>query len=189
MVFVDGENLLTRFEAMLVAGRKARAAIGSAKTAYSEKRFVWNPAVVQGLNEGPLVRVSYYTTATGDTDSIELLEAEISQLHADLILKNGHIANNVTGVVPRVFKKQSRGTRTKSVDISICVDMMQHAYQSSVDDLFLISGDGDYAPLARQIMATGKRLHIAALSSGLSTVIRKTCDRFVNLDSILLLPG
>lgn len=196
IVFVDGENLLLRFQSMKDAGRKMRTGAHQyefhrhlGQVIHSQDRYVWNPSIVREVADGPLARVNYYTTFQGSTDDLEALETQISGLKAHLIL--GHhggvdtLMPNATGLVPKVFKKQSRGKKTKSVDINICVDVLTQAYQGAVDDIYIVSGDGDYAPLIEQVMRTGKRVHVAALSDGLSPVMRRISDHFVLLDEVM----
>lgn len=189
MVFVDGENLLLRYEAMLKEGLtpngRPQHGFEAPMTIHQAGRFVWNPSIPRELQDGPLIRVNYYTTAIGDHTAIEALEDELARLKANIHLANGHFANAVTSIVPKVYKKQKVGVKTKSVDINICVDMLQQAYQSGVDDLMLVSGDGDYVPLVKAVMAAGKRVHIAALSSGLSPMMRRVSDHFIDLDRVM----
>lgn len=192
MVFVDGENLLLRYEAMLALGRAPRGRPQSyydpEVTTYQPKRFVWNADIPSQLQDGPLIRVTYYTTAVGSPQDIETLEDELARLQSNIELSGGGVRKGVTNLVPRVFKKQKSGSKTKSVDINICVDMLQQAYQSGADDLLLVSGDGDYVPLVKAVMAAGKRVYIAALSSGLAPPMKRVADRFIDLDSVMFMP-
>lgn len=189
MVFVDGENLLLRFQAMLKAGciphGRPQSGLDSPVTAHSPGRYVWNANIPPALQDGPLVRVTYYTTFSGASEDLNLMEDEIAGLKANLRLRNGHFVNAATSLVPKVYKKQKSGHKTKSVDVNICVDMLLQAHQRGVDDLVLVSGDGDYTPLVSAAMAAGKRVHVAALSSGLSPMMRRVADNFVDLDRVL----
>lgn len=181
---------------MVEAGRKPRTAphpheyirkVGV--VTHSKDRFVWNPAIIREVAHGPLIRANYYTTFQGAPDELAALEAEISGMKAHLV--RGYPGavedqlHNATSLVPKVFKKQKRGTKTKSVDINICVDVLTQAYQGAVDDIYIVSGDGDYAPLIEQTMRTGKRVHVAALSDGLSPVMRRISDHFISLDEVM----
>jgi uncharacterized LabA/DUF88 family protein len=190
MAFVDGENLLKRYESMAADGWGPRLTPGHfgqflSKSTHQPGRLVWNPFVVREVGTGPLLRVNYYTTAVGDANALETLELDIAALTADLV-NTGMVmgAGSRTNLVPQVFKKQQRGQKTKSVDINLCVDVLTQAYQSSVDDIVIVSGDGDFAPLIRQTMSAGKRVHIAALSSGLSPRLRSISDHFIDLDPV-----
>ncbi len=196
IAFIDGENLLNRFESMLNEGRKPRTEPNGNDFVYrlgyvrhSPRKFVWNPNIIREVTGGPLIRVNYYSTFEGSVEDMETLQGEIASLKSNLVIGSSgsveHVLNNATNLVPKIFKKQKRGSKTKSVDINICVDVLTQAYQGSVDDIYIVSGDGDYAPLIEQTMRTGKRVHVAALSSGLSPVMRRISDHFVDLDQVM----
>ena len=59
------------------------------------------------------------------------------------------------------------------------------SYHRDVDTVFLLSGDGDYLPLVKEIMRTGTQVWVGAFSDGLNPKIPSAVDRFIDLDQIL----
>lgn len=60
------------------------------------------------------------------------------------------------GVDPRFFPNSTEG-REKGIDVSLAVDAVQVALERKIDVAALVTGDGDYAPLARTLMKQGVR--------------------------------
>jgi hypothetical protein len=67
IIFVDGENLTYRYQAMVAAGRNPK---GSTK--HEVDTFVWAPAIVH-YSSWRLTRVSYYTSVVGDDTRLQQL--------------------------------------------------------------------------------------------------------------------
>lgn len=65
---------------------------------------------------------------------------------------------------------------------------MRAALSTPVDVICLISGDGDYLPLIQEVTRTGKRIYVAALSSGLNPQLIRSVDSFLNLDPLFFFP-
>ena len=170
MVFVDGENLCVRFERMCKEGKIPKQTVQ-----HQAGKFVWR----QGFPVNwPLdvLRVTYYTTVVGAEDALQELEDRIGSL-------TWKRSDNFLGrLVPRVFKKAKSGEKTKSVDINLCVDILRHCYANDIDTVALMSGDGDYLPLLREVMRRGKHVCVAAFSSGLNPEIGRTVDGLQILD-------
>ncbi|MYN42758.1 NYN domain-containing protein [Duganella sp. FT109W] len=188
MAFVDGENLLNRFEAMVGEGLKHRDHTPQGGMAepikYDPKKFVWSPYTIANLYGGDILeRVTYYTTMTGDVDALEDLNTAIGSCQTREI-PYASIGQHQLRVLPKVFKKEARRTKTKSVDISICVDVMEYVKNDALDAVYLVSGDVDYRPLIEAVMRAGKRAYVASLSSGRGLGYSNVPDRYVNLDSL-----
>ena len=105
MVFVDGENLVQRYQAMLDEGYENRE---DANIAHEKDVYVWAPhlTVKPGLNQ--VVRANYYTYAYGDLDKIRKVKDEIKALqsgqYSDPRIQwvGGQLINQL---YPVVFKK------------------------------------------------------------------------------------
>jgi uncharacterized LabA/DUF88 family protein len=165
MVFVDGENLAIRYGAMLKGGQP----LASLASWYRRDVGVWaqelNPSSLS-LSGTRIMRKYYYTSLVGDDNKI----AET----ADWLKSRGFES-------PRVFKKdKERGS--KQVDISLATDMLVHASRKHYDVAVLVAGDEDYVPLVRAVKGEGPRVHIWFVSDGLSPLLRREADYFVNLD-------
>lgn len=106
MIFVDGENLTYRFQAMVAAGRTPKAQIQ-----HESDTFVWIPEIVN-YSSWLLIRISYYTSVTGDDVRLQQLAEKLAAIRYDYHAGFGFLN-------PHIFKKQKRGDKTKSVDINL----------------------------------------------------------------------
>jgi uncharacterized LabA/DUF88 family protein len=164
MIFVDGENFAIR--AKVVAEAQGREFKNPA--VYQPDVFLWVPAFNQ---PGPVgvVRKFYYTSVQSDAPALADVEDRF---------KNAGIE------APRVFKK-AKGSRSKRVDISLATDMLLHATRRHYDAV-LVAGDEDYVPLVEAVQAEGRRVHLWFFENGLSPVLKRAVDHFVNIQSDVL---
>lgn len=171
MVFVDGENLAIRYGAMLKAGREPLADVF-----YQPGVLAWGVGCV-GLGLHEVVRATYYTSVTGTHDAVDEVVDRIQGLRF-----NGQPhprMNNTLNAV--VFKKEGR-SKGKGVDIRMTVDILSHAIRGNTDAIYLVSGDGDFVPVVEEVRRAGVEVYVAALSSGISSQLRRAADVFVDLD-------
>jgi len=174
VLFVDGENLVFRYQESLKAGRKPANGV-----IHEPDVFVWHPGVTT-VTSFDLFRVCYYTTVVGDDQRLE----QIKQKLASIIFKADTTGDSVmTGqIVPLIFKKPQKSNKTRVVDIHMIIDVMKYAHLNVVDLIYLISGDQDYLPLITEVMRQGKQVYVGALSSGLGKPLVYSCDEFFDLD-------
>lgn len=165
MVFIDGENLAIRYGEMLgTAQPNEQIAHWYRKDVAVWAQSLSPPQHLRGGNA--VVRKYYYTSMAGSPENLDGT--------TDWLKSRGFES-------PRVFKKtKNRGS--KQVDISLATDMLTHASRKHYDVAVLVAGDEDYAPLVRAVKNEGPRVHIWFVSSGLSPVLRREADYFVNLD-------
>jgi uncharacterized LabA/DUF88 family protein len=173
MGFVDGENLVFRYQEMLEEGRKPNA------HRHIPDVFVWHPHMGSLRN---LVRVNYYTSAVGTEEHINTIRDEIGQCDVTALLGNSRLCAHV-------FKKPSNTKKSKLVDITLTIDALRHAHSNHVDRFVIFSGDGDFVPLVREIMRAGKQVVVGAFSNGLNSEMRRIGDQFLNLDEWFFLPS
>ena len=172
MVFVDGENVVFNYQ-MLLKDNRSRDSVKHKKDVY-----VWEPRSIinQGLHE--IIRVNYYTYATGSDESIDEIKNEIKSLvftkHTDSKLPD-HL-------FPIVFKKSKKSAQSKGVDIQMTVDILSQIYSDNVDTVYLIAGDGDYLPIIDEVIRMGKQIYLAAFSAGLNKKLEHRVDQFSLLD-------
>ena len=150
-------------------------------TVHIENTFVWHPNMVHVAKLDQIVRVSFYTSAVGDELRISNIQDQISSIVYSP-------AGYGRKIHPRVFKKAAKSQKSKNVDIAITIDALRHCYLNHVDDLCLFSGDGDYIPLIQEVMRSGKRVTLGALSSGLNPDLKRSVDSFIDLDQQFFLP-
>lgn len=181
MVFVDGENLVSRYQAMLDEGWSPR----KEGVEHAKDVFVWEPtSVFVGLNV--VLRATYYTYVQGSTEATNDVEKKIKELYFINYrppgTNFGHLPSTLT---PCVFSKP-KNRKAKGVDIQLTVDILTHAYQDNCDTVYLMSGDGDYVPVLEEVQRLGKQVFISAFSSGLSPKLRLMADSFQLLDAYYL---
>jgi uncharacterized LabA/DUF88 family protein len=141
MVFVDGENLAIRFDAML----KERGMKPRAEAVYVPDVLVWAPEL-SGRDDGfvthmHIVRRHFYTSVQGDEVKLDAIERKLKDVGIE---------------APRVFKKV-KGERRKRVDVSLATDMLLHASRKHYDVAVLVTGDEDFVPLVRSRELGGRR--------------------------------
>ena len=187
MVFVDGENLVLRFQAMLNEGRKIRE---DANIKHEKDIYVWSPyfTVKPGLNQ--VIRAYYYTYAFGDEARLRHIKDQIKSMQSGQYQEHGAhsaIGKLINQLYPIVFKKE-RGKKAKGVDIQLTVDILSNVYKDNVDSIYLVSGDGDYKPVLEEAIRHGKHVFVAALSNGLNQELKYIADRFIDLDNYYFQP-
>jgi uncharacterized LabA/DUF88 family protein len=186
MVFIDGENLVIRYQDMINKGKKQKL-----HTKHHKDVYVWNDEMIPS-EEIDLRRVTYYTSAVGSDDYITKLREEIHSFgyrfrgQPDTFHGETRYQEQYGYVVPKLYKKPAKKQRSRQVDINITIDILSHATPRQVDRMILISGDGDFIPLIREVMRRGIQVHVYALSSGLNNDLKVVADKFKLLDSRLL---
>lgn len=181
ILFIDGENLAFRYQEMLKAGRKPKDGI-----THIPDIFVWHSHIAN-LWQIDFYRVLFYSSVVGDDVKIKEVKECISK---QIFHERTEISHNYFGelqIVPWIFKKESKSHKSRLVDISITIDSMRFSYTDAADVLCFISGDGDFLNLYAEIMRNGKKVSVAALSSGLSEPIKCSVDYFINLDDVLFI--
>lgn len=180
ILFVDGENLVFRYQEMLSAGRKPLPDV-----VHLQDVLVWHNNVTMHSSFG-FTRVCYYTSVVGDDDAVAATKAKIAKI---VFRCRPNLQMDFTGqLVPRVFKKPAQSKKTRHVDIQIIIDVMRSAHATAHDLIFVASGDGDYLPLFNEVMHTGKQLYVAGFSSGLNAAIPYNVDEFFELDRFFFQP-
>jgi uncharacterized LabA/DUF88 family protein len=180
MIFIDGENMVCRYQEMIKHGRKPR----DRAVLHKVDTYIWSPDTwVPRFHI--VVRATYYTYVKGDNLKVEAVSEELRQMKFDQFSVAGQpsMVFSPDRLYPSVFKK-SKGAKAKGVDIKMTVDILTHAYQDNLDSILLISGDGDYKPVIEECIRRGKQVYIAAFSSGLSEGLKLIADEFVCLDDI-----
>lgn len=179
MAFVDGENLVCRFQAMKEAGR-----IPHDDVLHIPDVVAWRPRTIQaGLTI--VLRTTYYTCTTGGDAGVGAVEEALGKATFNQYSPPGGMIgpqppNNVR---PCVFRKM-KNRREKGVDIRMTVDILTHIHQNNLDVVYLVPGDGDYMPVVDEAVRCGKQVYVAALSSGLSAGLVNRADQFVSLDDV-----
>lgn len=75
----------------------------------------------------------------------------------------------------------------KEVDVAMACQMVVHALKDNYDVAIVLSGDRDFIPAIQEVQAAGKKVEVAAFSKHMAKEMRRTSDRYTELDSIPLL--
>jgi uncharacterized LabA/DUF88 family protein len=173
LVLIDGENLVFRYQEMVKAGRKPKAEI-----VHIPDVFVWHKSILDNLVIN-VSRAIYYTSAQGDDNYLDSISRQIQKVN----YKVRDISYTMSGrLVPRVFKKSNKSTKSRHVDIQITLDALVSACTHDVADFYIISGDSDFIPVIEQLIRFGKVVKVGALSSGLYSRLDLVPDDFEILD-------
>ena len=195
MFFIDGENLVLRYQSMLEQGYKPHN-----KVIHEKDVFVWSPQLIWPRPRD-ILRVTHYVSVVGDDEKILSISSKIKELEYRYqsepivteasVRVHGYVHRDTyTGhVFPRVFKKFNRQAHSKGVDLSIAIDMLNSASLGNVDVLCLVSGDGDFIPLIEAVMRKGVQVNLLALSDGLNPQLPISADEFECIDFLLFQKG
>jgi uncharacterized LabA/DUF88 family protein len=179
MLFIDGDNLLARYEAMCTAGYTPHSTV-----THEPDSFVWSPQFAIPLpppypNHVLLQRAYYYCSVVGAHEKLATVESRLKSLAALYELP----AASFCALHPVVFKKENRKDKASGIDVRMAVDALTHIYNDNLDVISIVSGDGDFLPVAEEAIRRGKKVHVAALSSGLNARWKRAADVFTDLDS------
>lgn len=180
IIFVDGENLVLRYQSMLAAGKAA-----SDKVSHMPDIFAWHPTITEWCLLD-IARVYFYSSVVGDDQKLAETKATVAKTIFSFEPEKG--VDGSAQIVPVIFKKRAKSHKSRQVDIQITLDMMRFAQNPSIDLLYLVSGDGDYLPVIQEVMRLGNEVYVAALSSGLSPELRYSVDEFYDLDPVFFPP-
>jgi len=174
MVFIDGENLVFRYQTMSKKGRIPKPGV-----IHIEDVLVWTYGVYTP-GDYDILRANYYTYAIGDDERI----ADINMKLKQLAFLTSFVTTLPRTLTPIVFRKPKQSAKAKGVDIQLTVDVLSHVHRDNLDAIFLLTGDGDYAPLIEEVLRCGKQVYIGAFSDGLNPKLVTLADEFYSLDNI-----
>ena len=181
LIFVDGENLIRRYEEMVKGGRIPRP-----DNVYIKGSFVWNQRVLDD-QLWDVKRLSYYTHAVGDDNTVQSVRQKISATVFRCTTDPKNQLSFSGQIIPFVRKKLSKAKKESICDISIAVDVMRACYRDHAEAIWLFSGDGDFVQLVEEAVHAGKRVYQSAFSSGLNDELRYVVDEFILLDNFFFL--
>ena len=174
LAFVDGENLVCRFQAIKEAGR-----VPKPEVIHETDSFVWVPEITRWTMMD-LIRVTYYTSVVGDGEKVRAIEGKISNTR--YVCRSQEYVGDAK-LIPRVHKKHRDSKKSKVVDIDIAIDVMKAALEMPIDGIFLLTGDGDYLTLVQEVTrSSSKQIYLGAFSSGLAPELPNNVEEFLDLD-------
>lgn len=180
IAFVDGENLSCRYQEMIRSGRTPVDGV-----VHIEDSFIWVHSITTTWTEFDLIRVLYYTSVVGAEDRVSEISAKIGAT----IFKT--LAGGTIGkaqIIPVVHKKPGNSRKSKVIDIGLTIDVMRAALTMPIDGIWILSGDGDYLQLVREVTRSSKQIYVGAFSSGLSPALKTSVEAFIDLDAMFFAP-
>ena len=185
MIFIDGENLLLRYEAMREergepSGPRDALNLGaSPQVTYVPGRYVWHP-LTAAVHGHEIIRATYYTHVVGDVNKVKEINTALAALHFD----KHWASESPHTLTPWIFHKKKDSKKEKTVDVKMTVDILTHVHHDNVDSVYLVTGDGDFLPVIKEAVHSGKNVYLAALSSGLHPDLKNYVDDFRDLDPL-----
>ena len=83
------------------------------------------------------------------------------------------------------YIQRSDGSAKGDWDVGITVDALEHA--DDVDEIILVSGDGDFDILVNALKAKGKTVTVYGVPALTAESIQKVASKYVPIDATLLL--
>lgn len=170
MGFVDGENLVMRYQEM----SKSRPSYEH--VVHMQDRYVWCKDFPTDRDFEWIV-INYYASIVGDEQLIDTLEQQIKNIRTDCFNPIGFCP-----LRPHLFKKANNTRSSKGVDIKLAVDVLSNVYNNNINIVYLFSGDGDFVPMIKEVQRMGKYVVLGAFSNGLNTKLLRVVDDFKRLD-------
>jgi uncharacterized LabA/DUF88 family protein len=127
---------------------------------------------------GYLIRAFYYTTLV-ENDEYSSIRPLV-----DWLDYNGY---TVVTKVAREFTDAVGRRRIKgNMDIELTIDALN--ISSKVDQIYIMSGDGDFRPLVEELQRRGVRVSIVSTVASqppmVSDELRRQCDEFIDIASL-----
>jgi uncharacterized LabA/DUF88 family protein len=123
-----------------------------------------------------LVRTYYYYAPVDQVDDPDLYRMQQPFLKA---LRNIPYFQVQLG---RLERRPTGQYMEKGIDVYLATDMLKYAYKDIYDTAIIVSGDGDFTYVVREVKDLGKHVENASLRSSRSMALSQTCDRFTLLD-------
>lgn len=175
MIFIDGENLVFRYQESIEEGKTPRDDI-----VHIRDVFVWNPGFSTSTRGFSIIRANYYTSSIGSEQKLSEIKEKIRNQQFSAPRHGGPFINPLdrlpSYLSPIVFKRSSDTRQSKGVDIQMTVDILSHVYKNNVEAIYIMTGDGDFLPIIEEVLRQGKQVYLSAFSSGLNRAYPVNAD-------------
>ncbi len=135
----------------------------SARNIFNRK-VNFSKIVEETVGDSNLVRAIAYTVSTKTGEEEPFFEA----------LRHGGIE-----VVSKELLEYAGGSKKGDWDVGITVDIVRML--DMLDVVVLVSGDGDFAPLADYVRSRGRIMHVASFRESTSSMLVESTDIYTNL--------
>jgi uncharacterized protein (TIGR00288 family) len=140
----------------------------TAKNVYNFSRVNFGNVVYEAVGNRSLVRAVAYVISTESRDEQSFFEA-LEKQGIEIKTKDLQIFID--------------GSKKADWDVAIAVDAMRIAQK--VDAVVLVTGDGDFVPLAQYLKQLGVQVEIACFEKSISAKLREEADIFLDLSADL----
>lgn len=133
------------------------------------------PMIVEkSIGDGQLVRALAYAVTTQAGEESAFLEA---------------LEKNNIEVVAKDLVEYDSGHKKANWDVGMAIDVVRMV--DMLDAVVLVSGDGDFAPLADYVRGKGRLFHVASFRESTSSELLDVVDMYTNLSEqpdVFLMP-
>ncbi len=154
--------------------------IRSIKMSYTDFKFDFGKYAEEMTRNKKLIQVYYYNASLKYEINPELFKEQqkffnrLKKLeNFKLILCKRQRINNKDGTY---------NFRIKGDDLHLALDMLKDAYENKYDRAILISGDGDFKPLANYVKKLGKKVENHYFKGNISMDLLNECNNNVLID-------
>jgi uncharacterized LabA/DUF88 family protein len=118
------------------------------------------------VGDGQLVRALAYTISTKGGDETAFFEA---------------LESSGIEVISKDLLEYDGGNKKGDWDVGVTIDIVKML--DMLDVVVLVSGDGDFEPLADYVRSRGRIFHVASFRESTSTKLVEAADFYTNLSS------
>lgn len=140
----------------------------TAKHVYNNARVHFGRVVEEAVGDRSLVRAISYVITTESRDEANFFDA-LEKLGIEIKTKDLQIFYD--------------GSKKADWDVSIAIDAIRIAHK--VDAVVLVSGDGDFVPLAQHLKQMGVQVEVACFDKSVSARLKEEADIFLDLSQDL----
>lgn len=110
-----------------------------------------------------------------------------AKIDDETIKDHNKLMENGFRVMSYDLQHSNRGVIQKEVDVSLAVEMVEHALLNHYDVAIVVSGDRDFFPAMRKVQTAGKRVEVAAFDGTHGDEWKRTADMYYLIDRMPIL--